>query len=295
MPPRPPSLAGVTRRLAPVLLAGLLAACTAKDAGPAVTAPEATVTTSPAATTFAGTAATVLEVFDGDTLLVSLEGAEEEVRLLGINAPERDECFGDQARAALADLLAAGPLQLDIQEERDQYGRLLAYAYAGDTFVNVSLVAAGFTLAMHEDHPRLAEILEAGERAFAGGLGLWAAGACGPPAPAAVTLADLEPNPPGPDEDDLNGERALLQNQGGRGADLTGWVLRDESSANRYHFPAGTLLAPGGQVAVHTGCGGDTPGDLYWCHDGPVWNNGGDTALLLDPQGNVAGRLSYSG
>jgi len=60
-------------------------------------------------------------------------------------APERDECFGDQARAALSDLLAAGPLQLDIQDERDQYGRLLAYAYAGGTFVNLSLVAAGFT------------------------------------------------------------------------------------------------------------------------------------------------------
>jgi endonuclease YncB( thermonuclease family) len=285
----------VTRRLAPVLLAGLLAACTAEDAGLTVTAPETTVTTSPAAPTSAGTEAIVLEVFDGDTLLVSLDGAEEEVRLLGVNAPEQDECFGDRAREALSDLLAAGPLQLDIQDERDQYGRLLAYAHADGTFVNLSLVAAGFALAMHEDPPRLAEILEAGERAFAGGRGLWAADACGTPAAAALTLADLQPNPPGPDEDDLNGEWALLQNLGGRGADLTGWVLRDESSANRYHFPAGTLLAPGGQVTVHTGCGRDTPDALYWCHDGPVWNNGGDTALLLDPQGNVAGRLGYSG
>jgi micrococcal nuclease len=289
----------VTRRLASSLLAVLpavlLAACAAPDAAPTPTTPEAADTTSPAAATSPGSAATVLEVFDGDTLLASLEGAEEEVRLLGINAPEHDECFGDLARQALSDLLADGPLRFDIQEERDQYGRLLAYAYAGNTLVNLALVAGGSTLAVHEDHPRLAEFLAAGDQAFTAGLGLWAADACGTPGAASVVLADLEPNPPGPDEDDLNGEWVLLENRGSREADLTGWMLRDESSVNRYSFPSGTRLAPGGQVAVHTGCGADTPGDLYWCQDGPLWNNGGDTALLLDPRGNVAGRLGYSG
>ena len=89
----------------------------------------------------AGAGVEVLEVFDGDTLLVSLEGAEEEVRLLGINAPEHDECFGDEAREALAGRLVAGPLRLDIQEDRDQFGRLLAYAYAGESLLNLALVA----------------------------------------------------------------------------------------------------------------------------------------------------------
>ena len=40
---------------------------------------------------------------------------------------------------------------------------------------------------------------------------------------------------------------------------------------------------------------GHAPTEVFWCSDGPVWNNGGDTALLLDPAGNVAGRLRYSG
>jgi hypothetical protein len=72
-------------------------------------------------------------------------------------------------------------------------------------------------------------------------------------------------------------------------------MLRDESSEHRYRFPRGTRLRPGEQVTVHTGCGDDGAGDLYWCKNGPVWNNGGDTALLLDPAGNVGGRLRYSG
>ena len=289
-------MATVTRRLVPALLAALVAAaCAAEGGGPAVTAPEAAHPTSPTAPPGGGREATVLEVFDGDTLLVSLQGTEEEVRLLGINAPEQDECLGDRARAALAGLLASGPLRLDLQEERDQFGRLLAYAYAGGTFLNLALVEDGLALALQDGHPQQAAFLAADERAFAAGLGMWAAAACGPPSASPATLLDMAPNPPGPDEDDLNGEWVLLGNQGDQGADLTGWVLRDESSANRYSLPAGTLLAPGEQVTVHTGCGGDREGDLYWCQDGPVWNNGGDTALLLDPRGNVAGRLRYSG
>jgi micrococcal nuclease len=272
----------------------MAAACAAEDGGPAVPAPQTTNPTSTTAATAGGLEATVLQVYDGDSLLVSVEGTEEEVRLLGINAPERDECFADQARAALSGLLASGPLHLDIQEERDQYGRLLAYAHAGDTFLNLALVAGGFALALQDDDPQQAEVLRADERAFAAGLGMWGAAACGPPSSAPATLLDIAPNPPGPDEDDLNGEWVLLGNRGDRDADLTGGVLRDESSTNRYPFPDGTLLAPGEQVTVHTGCGRDREGDLYWCQDGPVWNNGGDTALLLDPRGNVAGRLRYS-
>jgi len=285
----------MTRAPAPALAIVLLLAACAEEAGPAVTTSPGPTTT---ATTGASTTAPgieVLETFDGDTMLVRLDGREEEVRLLGINAPESDECFGNEAREALAGGLVAGPLRLDTQEERDQFGRLLAYAYAGDSLLNLSLVAAGFALALQDDHPMSVEFLRADERAFSGGRGLWAADACGTPSSDPVTLVQVEYNPAGPDEDDLNGEWALLGNLADQDADLTGWMLRDESSQNRYAFPAGTLLAPGQQLTVHTGCGQDSATDLYWCSAGPVWNNGGDTALLLDPAGNVAGRLRYSG
>lgn len=281
----------VIRRFGPALLLLLPTACSGGESPAAPTDPGPTPTTS----TTGGGEVTLLRVSDGDTVLVSVGGVEQEVRLLGINAPERDECFGADAREAAANRLAAGPLRLEALEERDQFGRLLAYAYAGETLVNLALVQDGFALALQTDHPRLAEFLQAQERAFAGGLGLWAADACGTPSSAPVTLIQIEPDPPGRDEDDLNGEWVLLANLGDQDADLSGWVLRDESSEHRYRFPAGTILRPGEQVKVHTGEGGDAPGHLYWGKRGPIWNNDGDTALLLDPQGNVAGRLRYSG
>jgi micrococcal nuclease len=288
----------MARRLAPALLVVVLAAACADGGSGGVTGTTVAataVTTAPATTATGVPGIEVLEVRDGDTLLVALDEGEEEVRLLGINAPEHDECFGEEALAALAGFLSAGEVRLEIGDERDQYGRLLAYVYAGGALVNLALVEDGFALALQDDHPRRADFLRADERAYTGSLGLWAADACGPPSSAPVTILDVSYDPAGPDGDDLNGEWVLLGDLGDQDADLSGWVLRDESSRNRYAFPAGTVLAPGGQVRIHSGCGVNSPTDLYWCADGPVWNNAGDTTLLLDPRGNVAGRLRYAG
>jgi len=284
------------------LLALLGAACTGGESDSPATGPTGTSTPTSPATTGAATTGTapgvpveLITIFDGDTLLVSLDGVEEEVRLLGINTPEREECFSSEARQATSSLVAAGPLTIEAAGERDQFERLLGYAYADGALVNQALIEGGYALALQSDHPRRAEFLAAEDEAYSAGAGLWAAGACGAPSPAALALVDIEPDPPGPDEDDLNGEWVLLANEGTETADLTGWVLRDESSQNRYRFPDGFLLDAGEAVAVHTGEGGDGPADLYWDADGPVWNNGGDAALLLDPAGNVAARLRYSG
>ena len=283
-------------------LALLGAACTGDGgdsvptAAPGTSAPASPTTTGPGATEAApGVPVELITIFDGDTLLVDMRGVEEEVRLLGINTPEREECFSSEAREATSSLVAAGSLTIEATEERDQFERLLGYAYAGGALVNQALVEGGYALALQTDHPRLAEFLAAEEAALAAGEGLWAADACGAPSPAALSLEGLEPDPPGPDEDDLNGEWVLLANEGAEPADLTGWVLRDESSQNRYRFPEGFVLDAGETVAVHTGGGADGPAHLYWDAPGPVWNNGGDAALLLDSAGNVADRLRYSG
>jgi micrococcal nuclease len=286
----------------PLLLALALFAtgCAGSGAGPTssgsagTSAPASTAPVEPTGSA-AGVPAELLTVFDGDTLLVRLAGTQEEVRLLGINAPEREECFGPASREAAAALLRATPLLVEVVGERDQFGRLLAYAYAGGALVNLALVTGGYALGLQTGHPRLAEFRAAEEAAFNAGTGLWAPAACGPPIGATLTLADIEPDPSGPDQDDLNGEWVLVANDGPEAADLSGWVLRDESSQNRYRFPDGFSLAPGADVAVHTGCGEDGPGRLHWCAPGPVWNNGGDTALLLDPAGNIAARLPYGG
>ena len=57
--------------------------------------------TQPSATFPGGTEATAVNIIDGDSLLVDIEGEEIEVRLLGVNAREGSECHGDRARTTL--------------------------------------------------------------------------------------------------------------------------------------------------------------------------------------------------
>jgi micrococcal nuclease len=95
--------------------------------------------------------ATVKRVVDGDTLVVDLDGAEERVRLIGIDTPEsvhpdasRNVPYGEVASAYTKSRLdgQAVALEFDV-EERDQYGRLLAYVWIGDELFNETLVLEG--------------------------------------------------------------------------------------------------------------------------------------------------------
>jgi micrococcal nuclease len=87
-----------------------------------------------------------VRVSDGDTIRVRLaSGREERVRYIGVDTPERGDCFSTRASALNARLVEGREVRLERDvEERDRYGRLLAYVYAGDTFVNAELVRRGY-------------------------------------------------------------------------------------------------------------------------------------------------------
>ncbi len=82
--------------------------------------------------------ATVLSVTDGDTFHARLNGRDERVRMIGVNCPEiahpdlgiREEPYGREAKAYTQRTLTGRKvwLEFDIQE-RDKYGRLLAYVW----------------------------------------------------------------------------------------------------------------------------------------------------------------------
>lgn len=146
---------------------------------------------------------------------------------------------------------------------------------------------------MSTDHPRRDAYKRAEETAFRGRVGLWAADACGPAAGATVEIVDLVWDPPGPDDEVASEEWVELRNGGTEPVDLGGWTVRDESSRHRHRFPPATVLAPGETLRLRSGCGTDSPGETSWCAGGSVWSNGGDTAYLLDPAGNVADRFGY--
>jgi micrococcal nuclease len=73
------------------------------------------------------------------------------VRLIGIDTPESVkpgtpvECFAREAAAAMKRLVEGRRVRLERDvEERDRYGRLLAYVYRGRLFVNAEMVRRGY-------------------------------------------------------------------------------------------------------------------------------------------------------
>ena len=87
----------------------------------------------------------VWSVHDGTTLVVLLRGVKENVRLIGIEAPELDKApWGGQSRDALKGLVEGRSVRLVTDaRKRDHNGQMLAYVYAGDLFVNLELVRQG--------------------------------------------------------------------------------------------------------------------------------------------------------
>jgi micrococcal nuclease len=126
--------------------------------------------------------ATLVRVVDGDTIIVRLpNGRQERVRYIGIDTPElrpEVEPFAQEATRQNEELLRSGSIRLllDVQE-RDRFGRLLAYVWAGDVFVNERLVADGYALvATYPPNVAYTEaFVEAERRARAEGRGLWGA------------------------------------------------------------------------------------------------------------------------
>lgn len=93
----------------------------------------------------------VTRVVDGDTIEVNYNGTEEKVRLIGIDTPEsvhpdkeKNSEYGEQASEYTKNLLEGKTVRLEFDvQERDSYGRLLAYVYIDDVMVNKKLLEEG--------------------------------------------------------------------------------------------------------------------------------------------------------
>jgi endonuclease YncB( thermonuclease family) len=86
-------------------------------------------------------------VHDGDTVTcIDTEGRPQKIRLVGIDAPEHGQAFGDASRRALAAKLAGGAVRVE-GDARDQHGRLLGTLWIDDRNLNHELVAEGWAWA----------------------------------------------------------------------------------------------------------------------------------------------------
>jgi endonuclease YncB( thermonuclease family) len=84
----------------------------------------------------------VTKVTDGDTIHVQLSSGPIIVRFHSIDAPEHDQPWGDDAKAALARRIAGREVALEV-ESQDRYERLVAVVYLGDENINAWMVQQG--------------------------------------------------------------------------------------------------------------------------------------------------------
>lgn len=90
--------------------------------------------------------AKVIVVMDGDTVMVLREGHKTKIRLVNIDAPEKDQPFGKQSRDSLLELIGKKQVQIDGRAV-DRYGRIVGLISASGLDVNQEQVRRGMAWA----------------------------------------------------------------------------------------------------------------------------------------------------
>ncbi len=91
------------------------------------------------------------KVMDGDTVQVTINGKREQVRLIGIDAPELGQKpWGKRSKKFLEELIAASGWQARIEydiDKRDKFDRVLAYLWGrGNKLLNEEMLGNGYAV-----------------------------------------------------------------------------------------------------------------------------------------------------
>lgn len=219
----------------------------------------------------------VTEIIDGDTIEIE---AGQKVRLLGINSPEENEFYYQNAKDRLEKLVEGKLVKLETSsEDKDRYGRLLRYIFVDDTFINLQLVKEGYATVyiVSPDEKYYLEFKKAEKEAKESKLGLWGTSGFS----SCVNITEFH----------YTGEEYVnFQNNCGYAIKMDKWEIKDEAT-HIYIFKA-FVFNSNSSFALFTGFGDDTADKLYWNSKTAIWNNAGDTLFLRDDKGSLV--LSYS-
>lgn len=99
----------------------------------------------------------VVQFEDGDTITIDMNGAEERIRMIGVDTPETKDprkpvqCFGKAASDFTKNLIGNDPVRLEsdsLSSNRDRYNRLLRYVYLPDgRLVQAEIIKQGYGFA----------------------------------------------------------------------------------------------------------------------------------------------------
>lgn len=120
------------------------------------------------------TQAQVLWIGDGDSLRARVGGAERDLRLWGIDAPEQGQAAAEASRAALRALIDHRRVSIEVVAV-DDYDRLVVRMERDGASVNRAQIAAGHAWWFRRYAPEATDYRDAETDARAQRRGLWAA------------------------------------------------------------------------------------------------------------------------
>ena len=85
----------------------------------------------------------VVDVVDGDTLWFLDNGKKEKLRLSQIDAPEKKQKYGMEAKNFLENLVLGKQITINFQGKKDRYGRYLGEVVLEEENINKLLVRNG--------------------------------------------------------------------------------------------------------------------------------------------------------
>ena len=116
------------------------------------------------------------------------------------------------------------------------------------------------------------------------------------PSSKSVVIESIHYDAEGDDNANLNGEWVVLR--ANQQVAMKGWTLADEVgdrgvASHVFHFPDDFSVQAGQHVTIFTGCGTNSSSMLYWCARTQIWDNGEDTVVLKNDQGQDVDRCHY--
>lgn len=134
-----------------------------------VVTPETPVPAARAATRLSGR---VIAIQDGDTLtLLDMDRRSWRIRLAEIDAPEKDQPFGQKSRQSLAELIFGRTVTAECPSA-DRYGRLVCTVRDGERDINAEQLRRGMAWVFRRYATRM-EYFRIEAAARAAGRGLW--------------------------------------------------------------------------------------------------------------------------
>jgi len=184
---------------------------------------------------------TVSSVLDGDTIKLS---SGENVRLIGINAPESGYPCSSEATNKLKEFVLGEQVSLEQDiDDSDQYGRLLRYVYVGNTFVNMELVRLGLAHKYeYSSNTKYSAQFEQAENEAKQNEGcLWKSEEINYIQDKCIYITNFHFNAARNDNYQLNDEYVSFGNKCPYSIDMRSWTVKDETASHIYTLPSFTF------------------------------------------------------